>query len=194
MQKLSNYIIIAAGLVSTILFSCSEESTTEPVSAVYDASGTWSFIFTQTNIVEGDYFECGTEPVPQRSFEIMQDGNSVSLVDMNGILVNGNVSGDSYVFNFKELIDTNDVDYIDFHFEFRLANDTSFTGTYTMNRKTFFISFSDSFYCITSGTLAGSKPSVSKIKFNASNISSGNYFYKIQADNYAETKKMILLR
>ncbi|MFA6025666.1 MAG: T9SS type A sorting domain-containing protein, partial [Ignavibacteriaceae bacterium] len=32
------------------------------------------------------------------------------------------------------------------------------------------------------------------VNFNASNLSSGIYFYALRAGNYAQTKKMILLR
>lgn len=33
-----------------------------------------------------------------------------------------------------------------------------------------------------------------EVEFNASNLSSGVYLYKLQAGNFVETKKMILLR
>jgi hypothetical protein len=33
-----------------------------------------------------------------------------------------------------------------------------------------------------------------KINFNASALSSGVYFYKLQAGNFTETKKLILLK
>jgi hypothetical protein len=33
-----------------------------------------------------------------------------------------------------------------------------------------------------------------KINFNASNLSSGIYFYKLQSGNFSKIKKMILLR
>jgi hypothetical protein len=33
-----------------------------------------------------------------------------------------------------------------------------------------------------------------KVEFDASNLSSGIYFYKIQAENFIETKKMLLLK
>jgi len=33
-----------------------------------------------------------------------------------------------------------------------------------------------------------------EVSFNNSNYSSGIYFYRIQADNFIETKKMILLK
>jgi len=33
-----------------------------------------------------------------------------------------------------------------------------------------------------------------EVKFDASDLSSGIYFYKIQADGYTSTKKMMLLR
>ena len=33
-----------------------------------------------------------------------------------------------------------------------------------------------------------------EVEFNASNLSSGVYFYKLQSGNFVETKKMILLR
>ncbi len=33
-----------------------------------------------------------------------------------------------------------------------------------------------------------------EVKFNGSNLTSGVYFYKLQADNYTETKKMLLLK
>jgi hypothetical protein len=32
------------------------------------------------------------------------------------------------------------------------------------------------------------------VQFNASQLSSGIYFYKLQAENFVETKKMILLK
>jgi hypothetical protein len=32
------------------------------------------------------------------------------------------------------------------------------------------------------------------LQWNAANISSGNYFYRLQGSNYTETKKLVLLR
>jgi len=33
-----------------------------------------------------------------------------------------------------------------------------------------------------------------EVDFNASGLSSGMYFYKLQTDNFVETKKMLLLK
>ncbi|MBP1683803.1 MAG: Enterochelin esterase-like protein, partial [Ignavibacteriaceae bacterium] len=33
-----------------------------------------------------------------------------------------------------------------------------------------------------------------EVKYDASNLSSGIYFYKLQSGNFVETKKMILLK
>ena len=37
-------------------------------------------------------------------------------------------------------------------------------------------------------------PGVHEVKFNASNLSSGVYFYRIQAGTFTETKKLLLVR
>jgi len=170
------------GLILSLFLSCSEESSTEPESPTFNASGTWALIFTQTKIVGGDYIECGTEPVPQRSYEITQNGTNVSLKDKNGKFVNGTVTGSNYKFDFKELEDTNDVDYIDFNLEFKQTSDTTFTGTYRINRKKFFIAYNDSFYCITEGTLTGTKPSEPVIIFETGTVTDidGNIYQTIK--------------
>jgi len=38
------------------------------------------------------------------------------------------------------------------------------------------------------------EPGIYEVEFNASNLSSGTYIYKISADNFVQTKKMILLK
>ncbi len=90
--------------------------------------------------------------------KLLQDGNNVSLVDKNEEIVNGSINMASYVFNFRELENINDDDYIDFHLELKLSSDTSCTGTYRMDERTFFTAYNESFYCITEGTLVGSCP------------------------------------
>ncbi len=64
MKRPAIYLLIYTGLLFTTFLSCDKESTTEPEpeSIVYDASGLWTFIFTQTKIVGGDYIECGSNP------------------------------------------------------------------------------------------------------------------------------------
>jgi len=37
-------------------------------------------------------------------------------------------------------------------------------------------------------------PGVYEVTFNASELTSGIYFYKLQAGNYIETKKMVLAK
>jgi len=154
MQKRANYLLFTLVFIS--LLSCSKNSPTESESAIYDASGLWMFTFTQTNIVDGNYIECGRRQVPQRFFEIIQDGNNVSLLDKNGETVNGSVKTASYVFNFEEQENNYDEDYIDFHLEIKLSSDTTCTGTYRMDERTFFTAYDKSFFCITEGTLVGS--------------------------------------
>ena len=45
-------------------------------------------------------------------------------------------------------------------------------------------------------TLVNSRKAIGnyKVNFNASNLTSGVYFYRIQAGNFTETKKFILLK
>ncbi len=38
------------------------------------------------------------------------------------------------------------------------------------------------------------EPGIYEVEFNASNLSSGTYIYKISADNFVQTKKMLLMR
>ena len=38
------------------------------------------------------------------------------------------------------------------------------------------------------------QPGVYEVEFDASNLSSGIYFYKITAGNFSETKKLVLLK
>ena len=38
------------------------------------------------------------------------------------------------------------------------------------------------------------QPGKYEVDFNASDLSSGNYFYRLQTENHIETKKMLLLK
>jgi hypothetical protein len=38
------------------------------------------------------------------------------------------------------------------------------------------------------------QPGMYKVDFNASSLPSGAYFYKLLADDYSETKKMVLVK
>ena len=181
MKKHAIDLFFTSVLIFTTILSCGKESTTEPESIIYNASGIWKFSFTQTKKVDGNYIECGTDPVPQRSFEILQDGNKASLADKNGEVADGSVSGASYIFEFREYEYVDEEDYIDFRLEINLTSDTSCTGNYRMDERSFFPG-DITFYCITEGTLIGSTPQKSNNQIETGTVKDidGNIYQTVK--------------